>query len=213
MLHIISNYQKDIRQHMPLPGRTRNAMTKQAVMQAKKEKRRVWLRKMYASGLASEVENGKLEKIEEKLDAGWKFDAEKWKASAERHARWDMSKVFKQFDSDGDGQMNMREFMRAFRALGLEKRTGGKVEIDEKMFKSFDSNGDGMVTLKEFEENLHEKTRQKIADKLDAGWTFDAAKWAESQARHTGDDAFDPSKASLVAAETAAEAPQAEPAT
>jgi len=106
--------------------------------------------------------------------------------------------------------------MRAFRALGLEKRSGGKVEIDEAMFSSFDTNGDGVVSLKEFEDNLHEKTRQKIVDKLDSGWTFDPAKWEESQARHAGDDAFDPSKATLVAAEAtaepAAEAPPAEPA-
>ena len=87
-----------------------------------------------------------------------------------------------------------------------------------------DTNGDGMVTLKEFEDNLHEKTRQKIVDKLDSGWTFDAAKWEESQARHAGDEAFDASKATLqsgeapaepaaeAAAEPAAEAPPAEPA-
>ena len=56
-------------------------------------------------------------KIEAKLDAGWKFDAETWKKSCERHARWDMSKVFKQFDADGDGKLTIHEFARAFRAL------------------------------------------------------------------------------------------------
>ena len=43
----------------------------------------------------------------------------------------------------------LREFMRAFRALGLEKRSGGKMQIDEAMFKSFDTNGDGVVSLAE----------------------------------------------------------------
>ena len=32
-------------------------------------------------------------KIEEKLDAGWKFDKAAWEASVARHARWNMSKV------------------------------------------------------------------------------------------------------------------------
>ena len=143
-------------------------------------------------------------KIEEKLDGGWKFDAEKWKASAERHARWNMAKVFKSFDTDGDGKLPMRDFMRAFRALGLEKRSGEKMKIDEEMFKQFDTNGDGAVTLEEFEANLLEKTRQKIVDKLDAGWTFDGEKWEQSQARHANDGA--------APAEPAAEAPPAEPA-
>ena len=37
-------------------------------------------------------------KIEEKLDAGWKFDTKRWAESIARHGRWDLSKVFKQFD-------------------------------------------------------------------------------------------------------------------
>ena len=35
--------------------------------------------------------------------------------------------------------MTLREFMRAFRALGLPKRDGGKMTVDEAMFKSFDT--------------------------------------------------------------------------
>jgi Ca2+-binding EF-hand superfamily protein len=123
-------------------------------------------------------------KIEMKLEAGWTFDKEKWDASAARHAKWDMAKVFKNFDTDGDGKLEMREFMRAFRALGLEKRSGEKMEIDQAMFKSFDSNGDGFVTLEEFEANLFPETREKIVEKLDGGWTFDKEKWAASQERH-----------------------------
>merc|ERR1711990_254371 len=112
---------------------------------------------------------------------------EKWEASVARHARWDMAKVFKQFDVDADGKMDMKAFYRAFRALGLEKRTGEKMEIDEEMFKSFDTNGDGSVDLAEFEANLKPKTRKKIEEKLDAGWTFDAEKWDASVARHASD--------------------------
>ena len=126
-------------------------------------------------------------KIEEKLDGGWTFDKEAWIKSCERHARWDMAKVFKQFDLDGDGQLAMREFMRAFKALGLKKRDGAKLEIDQAMFNSFDTNGDGSVTLSEFEANLNPKTRKKIEEALDAGWFFDKEKWEASVARHIGD--------------------------
>ena len=66
---------------------------------------------------------------------------EKWEASVARHARWDMSKVYKQFDTDGDGKLSMREFRRAFRALGLKKRDGEDFEVDKAMFESFDTNG------------------------------------------------------------------------
>ena len=41
-----------------------------------------------------------------------------------------MSKVFKQFDSDGDGELDFREFQRAFRAIGLKKRDGTKYDVD-----------------------------------------------------------------------------------
>ena len=82
-------------------------------------------------------------KIEERLMAGWQFDHEKWAASMARHQHWDMSKVFKQFDVDGDGYMDMREFMRAFRALGLEKGPGEKMLVDAAMFNSFDTSASG----------------------------------------------------------------------
>ena len=126
-------------------------------------------------------------KIEERLNSGWKFDHAKWSASIARHMKWDMSKVFKQFDTDGDGYLGMREFMRAFRALGLEKRGGGKMKIDLDMFNSFDTNGDGVVSVTEFENGLLPSTRKKIEAKLDAGWKFDAKAWAASEARHAKD--------------------------
>lgn len=49
------------------------------------------------------------------------------------------------------------------------------------------ADGDGVVSLKEFEDNLFPKTRKKIENKLDSGWTFDKKLWMESIARHAGD--------------------------
>jgi len=131
-------------------------------------------------------------KIEQKLEAGWKFDKATWDASVARHKKYNMADVYKGFDADGDGKLTMREFYRAFRALGLEKRTGDKMEIDKKMFDSFDYNKDGFVTLTEFQEGLLPKTRKKIEQKLEAGWTFDPEKWAASCERHKDDPAPEP---------------------
>ena len=123
-------------------------------------------------------------KLEAKLAEGWKFDEEKWKASQARHAKWNMAKVFKKFDVDDDGFLELGELKRAFRALGLKKRSGEDLEIDEKTFKSFDTNGDGKVSLEEFEANLHEKTRAKIEEKLNGDWKFDPELWNASIERH-----------------------------
>ena len=73
-------------------------------------------------------------KIIEKLDGGWKFDEKLWAASQERHSKWNMEKVFMQFDVDGDGKLTINELGRAFRALGLKKRDGEKLNMDQKMF-------------------------------------------------------------------------------
>ena len=103
------------------------------------------------------------------------------------HKKWNMADVFKDFDYDNDGKLTMKEFYRAFRALGLTKRTGEKMEIDKAMFDSFDTNGDGFVSLVEFQEGLLPKTRKKIVDKLEAGWKFDKEKWDASVERHKDD--------------------------
>ena len=123
-------------------------------------------------------------KLEAKLDAGWKFDEVKWKASQERHKTWNMAKVFKMFDTEGRGTLSDGMLKRAFRALGLKKRSGEKMEMDEAMFKQFDTSGDGNVSLEEFESNVPPAVRAKIIEKLEGGWKFDLALWSASNERH-----------------------------
>jgi len=127
-------------------------------------------------------------KIEEKLDAGWQFDPVKWRASVARHAKADFSKIFKSFDTDGDGVLSMGELQRAFRALGLKKRDGSKYDIDKAMFDTLDSDGDGFVTLEEFENNLPMPVRARLEAQLRAGWKFDPDLWAASVTRHAKPD-------------------------
>ena len=89
-----------------------------------------------------------------------------------------MAKVFSKFDASGDGYLTMMELMRAFKAIGLKKRDGEKLEMDRKMFAMLDTDGSGMVDLDEFEANLPDEVRAKIVEKLEAGWTFDPSKWS-----------------------------------
>ena len=55
-----------------------------------------------------------------------------------------MKQIFGQFDADGDGKLDIYEIARVFRAMGLPKRDGTKMEMDKEMFKSFDVNGEGL---------------------------------------------------------------------
>lgn len=92
--------------------------------------------------------------------------------------------MFKQFDSDGSGYLSMGELQRAFRAIGLPKRSGEKLELDAQMFKQMDTDGNGMIDVIEFENNLPDDVREKLEEKLNGGWEFDPQLWAESQARN-----------------------------
>ena len=77
-------------------------------------------------------------KIDGKIDLGWKFDPEAWNASVKRHNKWDMKVVFADFDADGDGKLDIYELARAFRALGLPKRDGSKMDMDKGASASLD---------------------------------------------------------------------------
>jgi len=121
--------------------------------------------------------------------ADTKPDSEATKTAAAEAAKTgkDLTQVFKQFDTSGDGFLQIGELKRAFRALGLPKRDGSKMEVDQAMFKSFDTNGDGVIDVSEFEANLKPKTRKKIEEMLDGGWTFDAEKWKAVEPEKVGD--------------------------
>merc|ERR1712072_268371 len=95
-----------------------------------------------------------------------------------------MAELFIQFDVDGDGKLTIHEMARAFRALGLEKRAGEKLELDLKMFKEFDLNGDGYCDLSEIQRGMNPKVRNLIEAKLEAGWKFNKEEWDASVARH-----------------------------
>jgi Ca2+-binding EF-hand superfamily protein len=123
-------------------------------------------------------------KIELLLEGGWTFDKKRWDESVARHKKYNMADVFKDFDVDNDGKLSMEEFQRAFRAMGLPKRDGSKMEVDQKMFESFDEDGDGYISLVEFQSQIQPKTRRKIELKLESGWKFDKAAWDASNERN-----------------------------
>ena len=52
---------------------------------------------------------------------------------------WNLTELFKQFDTDHDGYLSIAELKRAFRAIGLKKRIGPKASMDLEMFMSFDT--------------------------------------------------------------------------
>jgi Ca2+-binding EF-hand superfamily protein len=133
--------------------------------------------------------------IIEKIEAGWTFDPELWSASVARHSKPDYSKLFKNFDTDHDGLLDFREMQRAFRAIGLKKRSGAKFELDKMMFQAFDSDGDGKISLQEFEENMPDALREKLDEIVAGGWKFDPEAWGASVARHAKDPPYKPEKA------------------
>ena len=45
--------------------------------------------------------------------------------------KYDMKAIFAQFDADGDGKLDIYEIARAFRAMGLPKRDGTKMDVDK----------------------------------------------------------------------------------
>ena len=63
--------------------------------------------------------------------------------------RMPLGEIFMQFDSDGDGFVDMAEFKRALRAIGMPKRSGSQAAMDEFTFKQMDSNGDGKLSMEE----------------------------------------------------------------
>ena len=103
------------------------------------------------------------DKIDAKIDLGWKFDKASWDASVKRHKKHDMKKIFGQFDADGDGKLDIYEIARAFRAMGLPKRDGTKMDMDHKMFKSFDTNGDGYISMEVCAPLAHACTRDFLS--------------------------------------------------
>ena len=116
--------------------------------------------------------------VQEKLRTGWKFDPALWADSQARHSHWSLAKVFSKFDTSNDGYLTMMELMRAFKAIGLPKREGEKLEMDRKMFQMLDVDGSGMVSLDEFEEHLPDDVSAKIIEKLEAGGVFEPQKWS-----------------------------------
>jgi Ca2+-binding EF-hand superfamily protein len=100
---------------------------------------------------------------------------EKQGAEAVALPRKDLRKAFACFDTSGDGFLDEDELKRAFRAIGFKK-----TQVTDEIFKAFDTNGDGKISLEEFDAGLHQKTRQMLEAKLDNGFNFDPAKWAES---------------------------------
>ena len=154
--------------------------------------RQAILQEFHASGLSTPDGNGTIDleeweqnlrpdlraMVQEKLRTGWKFDPALWADSQARHSHWSLAKVFSKFDTSNDGYLTMMELMRAFKAIGLPKREGEKLEMDRKMFQMLDVDGSGMVSLDEFEEHLPDDVSAKIIEKLEAGWVFEPQKWS-----------------------------------
>lgn len=76
-------------------------------------------------------------------------------AHTEGKVRWPLGEIFMQFDTDGDGVLNLSEFKRAIHAIGLPKREGSQAKLDEFTFKQMDTNGDGLLSVEEVRHSSH----------------------------------------------------------
>lgn len=72
----------------------------------------------------------------------------------------DLKKVFHQWDTNGDGVLELVELQRGFLAAGIEASEWSSV------FSSLDANGDKRITYEEFEANLSDEQRKAIESKL-----------------------------------------------
>ncbi|KAH3844324.1 neo-calmodulin-like [Dreissena polymorpha] len=63
--------------------------------------------------------------------------------------------AFKMFDIDGDGSVNVQEFVATLRSMGQNPT---QLEINE-MVKSIDRNGDGVIDFDEFKRLMYHKMK------------------------------------------------------
>jgi Ca2+-binding EF-hand superfamily protein len=68
--------------------------------------------------------------------------------------------LFREWDQNGDGVLEMDEFLRAMPMLGIH---AGKKEVDD-LFKSMDGDGDGIVTFKEFNRMMRRENEAMMKD-------------------------------------------------
>ena len=72
--------------------------------------------------------------------------------------------LFREWDEDGSGAVDKKEFRKAMPMLGLEVP---KKEIDA-LFDSWDPDGSGSLTLKELDKKLRRGAEVQLDDKLKA---------------------------------------------
>ncbi|KAK6927867.1 EF-hand domain [Dillenia turbinata] len=70
----------------------------------------------------------------------------------------DRERIFKRFDSDGDGKISLSELGNALKALG----SASEDEI-KRMMAEIDTNGDGFISFNEFAD-FHRANRGLIKD-------------------------------------------------
>jgi len=78
-----------------------------------------------------------------------------------------LNRIFKTFDSNGNGLIEPKEFKRALKDYQLGLEDG---DIDS-LFKAFDNNGDGVLSLKEFTDMLLGQLNDKRLQVIEQAWT------------------------------------------